>query len=82
MQQQSLAAQVVQQALSHYSLRPPLPPKLQLWSPAPDADNKGVLKLVRSAAGQVMTQAWSLGMHFVNSIVCFFELYLWGSYPS
>ena len=53
MQQQSLAPQVVQQALNHYSLRPSLPPKLQLWAPGPDADNKGVLKLVRSAAGDM-----------------------------
>ena len=52
MQQRQLAPQVVQQALKHYSCRPPLPPKVHLWSPSPDADNKGVLRLVRSAAGE------------------------------
>lgn len=57
MQQQSLAAPVVQVALQHYSSRLPLPPSLQLWSPAPDPDDRGVLKLVRSAAGQRMTHA-------------------------
>jgi len=51
MQQSQFAPQVVQQALKHYGSRPPLPPKVQLWSPSPDADDKGVLKLVRSAAG-------------------------------
>lgn len=58
MQQQPLAAPVVQLTLQHYSSRPPLPPYLQLWSPSPDADDKGVLKLVRSAAGQLMTHAY------------------------
>ena len=57
MQQQPLAAPVAQRALEHYSSRPPLPPKLQLWSPSPDAQEKGVLKLVRSAAGQLITHA-------------------------
>ncbi len=52
MQQRQLAPQVVQQALKHYSCRPPLPSKVHLWSPSPDADNKGVLRLVRSAAGE------------------------------
>lgn len=55
MQQQPLAAQMVQHALQHYSTRPPLPPKLQLWSPSTDGGDKGVLKLVRSAAGEHMT---------------------------
>ncbi|KAL3152555.1 hypothetical protein ABBQ32_001582 [Trebouxia sp. C0010 RCD-2024] len=54
MQQQSLAAPVVQVALQHYSSRLPLPPSLQLWSPAPDPDDRGVLKLVRSAAASVL----------------------------
>ncbi|KAA6428940.1 MAG: hypothetical protein FRX49_01050 [Trebouxia sp. A1-2] len=54
MQQRQLAPQLVQQALKHYSFRPPLPPKVQLWSPSPDADNKGVLRLVRSAAASVL----------------------------
>ena len=57
MQQQHLAALVVQRALGHFSSRPSLPSKLQLWSPSPDAQDIGVLKLVRSAAGQLMTCA-------------------------
>ena len=55
MQQRLLAAPLVQMALDHYTSRPPLPPNLQLWSPSPNADNKGMLKLVRSAAGQLTT---------------------------
>ena len=75
MRQQPLATAVVQQALLHYILRPPLPPKAQLWSPSPGADSKGVLKLVRSAAGEhmhCMTDAWlkSASSHTVHRSAC------------
>lgn len=68
MRQQSLAAPVAQRALGHYCSRPVLPPKLQLWSPSPDASDKGVLRLVRSAAGQCMTHAHMTHAHVKASV--------------
>lgn len=54
MQPGQYAPQLVQQALQHYTARPPLPPRIQLWSPSPETDERGVLQLVRSAAASVL----------------------------
>ena len=76
MQQSQLAPQVVQQALKHYILQPPLPPKMQLWAPSPESGDKGVLKLVRSAAGQLNTIclqfAWQSSRYafFMSACLC------------
>lgn len=71
--QQPLAAPLAQRALGHYSSKPPLPSNLQLWSPSLDTQDKGVLKLVRSAAGTLIAHGhatWLVHMCQLQVHVC------------